>query len=183
MKTILWLKLRSAATVGVAALLGVGLAAVAWSAGSTNQSSNLVDQTVSTLIVPGASVGQVRAGMTSDEVAAALGKPEKIEGGRMAYGKRLGMDVLCSSKSGVTTVFCGDSMPQYPGVKLFKGRTKEGIGMGSTRADLIKGLGQPTSAKPWAFGQEMLEYKNLGLSFVLAEGKVFNILVDLRKRK
>ena len=75
-------------------------------------------------------------------------------------------------------------MPQYPGVKKFKGRTKEGIGMESTRAEIIKAYGQPTSSKTEeAYGNvlhEQLEYKPLGLMFTLESGKVFNIRVDFR---
>jgi hypothetical protein len=98
----------------------------------------------------------------------------------MVYDQKLGMSVS-GTKSGVIAIFCGDSMLRYPGVKKFKGRTKEGIGMESSRADIIKAFGQPTTAKPWNSGQEQLEYRNLGLTFTLESGKVINILVDFRK--
>jgi hypothetical protein len=60
-------------------------------------------------------------------------------------------------------------------------RSKEGIGIDSSRDDLIKAFGQPTSAKPWATDQEQLEYKPIGLTFVLQKGKIFHIIVNLRK--
>jgi hypothetical protein len=87
------------------------------------------------------------------------------------------------SKTGVLVIFCGDSMLKSPGVKKFKGRTKEGIGMESSRADVINAFGQPTTVKPWEPGQEQLEYKTLGLTFTLEAGKVMNILVDFRPAK
>jgi hypothetical protein len=68
-------------------------------------------------------------------------------------------------------------------VKTFKGHTKEGIGMESSRADVVRAFGQPTTAKPWNQGQEQLEYKDLGLTFTLESGKVMNILVDFRMAK
>ena len=71
-------------------------------------------------------------------------------------------------------------MLKYPGVKKFNGRTKEGIGMLSTRESVIKAFGPPTSAQPWGKNQEQLKYKALGLEITLEEGKVFNILVDFR---
>jgi len=102
----------------------------------------------------------------------------------MVYDQKLGMSVG-QSKAGALVVFCGSSMLKYPGVKKFKGRTKEGIGMESSREDVIKAFGQPTTAKPWDSnekftGHEQLEYKPLGLTFILQDGKVINIMVDFR---
>jgi len=55
--------------------------------------------------------------------------------------------------------------------------------MQSSRAEIIKAFGQPTSAKPGDADlyQEELLYQPLGLTFYLQSGKVFNILVDFRK--
>jgi RNA polymerase sigma factor (sigma-70 family) len=133
------------------------------------------------LIVPGASVGKVKAGMTEDEVAALLGPPDRVQGAVMSYDRQWGFSVVGNRQKIVGVVFCGDSEPDYPGVKIFKGRTKEGIGMESSRAEIIKAYGPPTAAKPWAPGQEQLEYRPLGLTFILGEGKVFNMSVDFRK--
>src|SRR5580698_3245767 len=60
------------------------------------------------LIVPWESVGQVRRGMTTNEVISVLGLPEKMQGKLMVYAKRLGITVA-PAKSGVAAVFCGDS--------------------------------------------------------------------------
>ena len=111
--------------------------------------------------------------------AAVLGKPEKWVGKMMVYDEKLGMSVG-QGKAGAMVVFCGSSMLRYPGVKAFKGRTKEGIGMESSRADVIKAFGQPTSIKPANAGQESLEYNPLGLTITLESGKVMHILVDFR---
>jgi hypothetical protein len=54
----------------------------------------------------------------------------------------------------------------------FAGRTKEGIGIGSSRADVIRGYGEPTVAKPGTSGYEFLRYSKLGLVFQLHDGKV-----------
>lgn len=135
-----------------------------------------------TLIVPLESVGQLHRGMASNEVIAILGQPEKIQGRIMVYNKAFGFAVA-AGKTGVAAVFCGDSSGDGPGIKSFKCRTKEGIGMESSRAEVITAFGQPTSAKPWDAGlhEEILIYESLGLTFTLKNGKVFNILVDFRK--
>ena len=183
MKTMTWLKIKYAAGVGVAALLAVGVVTMALSGGAASQDGHAVAQSPAMLIVPGASVGPVQKGMTTNEVEAVLGKPDNWQGKVMLYDENLGMSVV-QSRVGVVAVFCGDALPQYPGVKKFKGRTKEGIGMESTREEIIKAFGQPTTAKPWSANpqQEQLEYRPLGLVFLLEKGKVFNIVVDFRGR-
>ena len=176
MKMMIWMKMKLAMTVGAAVMTAV-VASTVLLAQTQNQTPNATanaknDETI--LITPGVSVGKVKAGMSEDEVVAALGKPDKMQGGSMSYDNQLGFSVICGQKTKmVGAVFCG-------GV-AFKGRTKEGIGIDSSRADLIKTFGQPTSAEPEAAGGEQLEYKPLGLTFHLQEGKVFHIIVDLRK--
>ncbi|HEX4265195.1 MAG TPA: sigma-70 family RNA polymerase sigma factor [Verrucomicrobiae bacterium] len=181
MKTMTWVKMKFAIGMTSAILLGGSGVIIVLSAESVKQGAQ-TGQQAPILIVPGARVGNVVKGMTTNEVEAVLGKPEKWQGKIMVYDQRLGMSVA-ANKRGVTAVFCGDSLLKYPGVKAFKGHTKEGIGMESSREDVIKAFGQPTTAKPWDAGvvmQEQLEYKDLGLTFTLESHKVINILVDFR---
>ena len=178
MKTMTWLKLKFAVSMCVGAMVAGGLATVALSAASANTNKNTT-QTDTFLIVPGESVGKVRKGMTTNEVETVLGKPERWQGKMMVYDNTLGMTVAQTTK-GVAVVFCGSSMLKYPGVKKFKGRTKEGIGMFSTRESVIKAFGPPSSSQIVNGNQEELKYKALGLQITLEEGKVFNILVDFR---
>lgn len=178
-KIMTWLKFRFAVGAGLTVLLVCGLATLAVSGSNTNAEGEAVSAEDSVLIVPGVSVGKVRKGMTTNEVEAVLGKPEKWQGKIMVYDKKFGMSVG-QSKAGAQVIFCGSSMLMYPGVKRFKGRTKEGVGMESSRSEVIAAFGQPTKAQPWNVGQEQLEYKNLGLTFTLESGKVINIEVDFR---
>lgn len=131
------------------------------------------------LIVPGVSVGKVKAGMTQQEVIAALGQPDRPQGNVLVYDKKFGFSVICARGGVVANVFCG-VYPRSPGLKVFEGRTKEGIGLDSTRADLVKAFGEPTSVKPWGAGQEQLRYNQLGLMFILEAGKVVQLTVDFR---
>lgn len=179
MQTMTWLKLKLAAGVGLAVLVAGGMTTIALSSDSAKTVAKAGQPQDPVLIVPGARVGKVRKGMTTNEVEVALGKPEKWQGRMMIYDRQLGMSVA-QGKAGALAIFCGDSMLKYPGVKKFKGRTKEGIGMESSREAVITAFGPPTTAKPWNAGQEQLEYKTLGLTFTLEAGKVINILVDFR---
>jgi len=107
---------------------------------------------------------------------ALLGQPDKGQGHVLIYDKNYGLSVVCGQKLGLQALFCG-----YPGDKKFQGRTKEGIGMGSSRDDVIKAFGHPTRDEPSELKHELLEYRNLGLNFLLYSGKVSNMIVDLRK--
>ena len=184
MKIMTWMKLKLAACVGIGLIVVVGASTIIL-AQIKNQNTSPVGSAAANetiVIVPMESVGKVRRGMTTNEVEAVLGKPERMQGKMMIYDKKFGMSVG-QTKLGVMVVFCGDSSGGGPGVKTFKGRTKEGIGTGSSREEVVKALGQPTSATPWEarLQQEQLQYKPLGLEFMLEKGKVFNILVDFRK--
>jgi len=65
----------------------------------------------------------------------------------------------------------------------FAGRTKEGIGMGASRADIIKAYGEPTAAKPIPPNSEVLRYESLGVRFQLEDGKVDLIVVTFKTAK
>jgi hypothetical protein len=74
--------------------------------------------------------------------------------------------VLCVDKDG-------------PFNKAFAGRTKDGIGIGSSRAEVVTAYGEPTATgsvegKP---GFEFLRYNPLGLFFEMEAGKVYSIAV------
>jgi RNA polymerase sigma factor (sigma-70 family) len=176
MEKMTWLKVKFVAMIGIGVIAFTTISAIvvqqteAYSANTTNLLATADD---SLLIVPHVSVGKVKIGMTEDEVIAAIGQPERKQGEVLIYDKQFGLSVICSRKKIVGDVFCG-------GGPDFKGHTKEGIGINSSRNELIKAFGQPTSVKPWDPGQEQLEYKELGLTFILQKEKVFHITVNLR---
>ena len=180
------MKVKRAATIGAGVMIAVAASMIMFAQTNREAADPFGGHDTAdgkTLIVPLESVGPLRRGMTTNEVVAILGQPEKMQGKLMVYDKTFGLAVAPAGKMGVAAVFCGDSSGDGPGVKAFKCRTKEGIGMESTRAEIIKAFGQPTSAKTWneELHQEELVYKPLGLTFTLQNGKVFNILVDFRK--
>ncbi|HEY6154143.1 MAG TPA: hypothetical protein VIW07_10420 [Candidatus Udaeobacter sp.] len=133
------------------------------------------------LIEPGRSVGKIRSGMTMEEVIAAVGEPDRRRTKTLEY-LRYGFAVSGSSDGRVLVVFCGGCSRGSPLIKMFAGRTKEGIGMESSRDQIISAFGPPTSSG-WEDGEEILRYKSLGLSFFLADSKVHHMTVDFRKRE
>lgn len=131
------------------------------------------------LIEPKMAVGKVKAGMTVDQVIAALGEPQRRTANSIEY-TRLGFAVMASPDNVVKVVLCGDVMGlNGPLVKVFTGRTKEGIGLNSTREQVEKAYGVPTSSERFPGGRESMKYENLGITFSLEGGKVHHMIVRL----
>jgi hypothetical protein len=116
----------------------------------------------SVTIEPGIAVGSVHSGMTMQQVIAKLGQPDQTNDSVLVYS-HLGLQVAPGNGEVVHRVTV-----EHP----FTGRSKEGIGIGSSRADVIKAYGEPTVAKPGTAGYEFLRYSKLGLVFQLHDGKV-----------
>jgi len=84
----------------------------------------------------------------------------------------------------VQVVMCGDVTGiNGPLVKAFTGRTKEGIGMNSSREEVIKAYGEPTSSEKFIGGIESLQYAPLGITFTLERGRVHHMIVRLRSQE
>jgi len=137
----------------------------------------------SLLIEPGRSVGQIKQGMTIEEVAATVGAPDRRSGSNLEY-LRFGFAVMASHDGVVSGVLGGAACDKAsPLVKMFAGRTKEGIGMESSRSQIISAYGPPTVSERLGKGEELLVFKDLGLAFILGDSKVHHITVDFRKRE
>jgi hypothetical protein len=141
--------------------------------------------------------------MTLQQVVAELGEPDRKEGSVLKY-LNLGLSVigkegvvhivLCVDPSaqdapGSPSTFSADermSKNKGPLAKAFAGRTKEGIGIGSSRADVIHAYGEPTATEAAGDGRpslEVLRYRPLGLYFRLRDGRVDTIGVIFQTRK
>jgi len=133
------------------------------------------------LIEPRVCVGKITAGMKLEDVIVALGEPDRRHPSNLEY-LRFGFSVAANKDGLVLMIQCGDPCDKTSAlIKMFAGRTKEGIGMGSTRKQVVSALGQPSRAEPWGPGGERLSYKDLGLYFNLADAKVHFIEVDFPK--
>ncbi len=128
-------------------------------------------------IEPKVAVGRIHAGMTTSEVIAALGEPQRKTGNTLEYTK-LGFAVIPGRDGHVQAVMCGDVTGiNGPLVKAFTGRTPEGIGMASTRGELVKAYGPPDDSQRFAGGTESLHYISRGITFTLEGGKVHHVIV------
>jgi hypothetical protein len=66
----------------------------------------------------------------------------------------------------------GDSVHIVGVSAPFTGRTKEGLGIGDSRATVIQVYGQPTDVMSLKPGYDVIKYKSLGLNFEFYEDKV-----------
>ena len=151
---------------------------------SSKHSPNSQSASETSIVVePRVRVGKVRAGMTIQQVVAELGEPDNKTGHILNY-VRSGFSVAPNREGTVVVVSCGDTLGTGTVlVKAFKGRTKEGIGMDSSRADVIRAYGEPTEIDRSYPGHEALKYQPLGLDFTLQNGKVHHMVVNLRPAK
>jgi hypothetical protein len=131
------------------------------------------------LIEPNVAVGKVRAGMSVQDVLNQLGEPQRRTANALEY-TRLGFAIMPGTDGTVHVVMCGDVTGiNGPLVKTFTGTTKEGMGMNSTREDLLKVYGEPTSRQKLLGGTESFRYDPLGITFTLEGGKVYHMIVRL----
>jgi len=134
----------------------------------------------SELIQPNVSVGKVHAGMTIKQVEAELGKPDYTTANALEYSKR-GFAVMPTGDGIVQVVMCGDVTGNNgPLVKRFHAKTKEDIGLESTRDDLIKAYGEPSNDEKFPGNRESMRYDPLGITFSLESGKVHHMIVRLK---
>jgi len=114
----------------------------------------------STIVLPqDISIDSLHSGMTVQEVIAALGQPSHTDATGLEFSS-VGL-FICPGTGEVTLV------------PPSTGRTKEGIGMGSSRADVIRAYGEPSSDKVAAKSAvEWLGYSPSHMSFQLRDGKV-----------
>ena len=107
---------------------------------------------------PSISIGSLHSGMTIQEVIAELGQPTRTNVAGLEFS---GSGFLFCPAIGEVTLF-----------PPFAGRTKEGIGMGASRADVISAYGQPSVAKITKTGFELLRYDSIGMKFQIHDGSV-----------
>jgi len=128
------------------------------------------------LIQPGIGIGLIKLDMTSEELINAMGKPVYKYGKLFSY-ILLGMDVILGKDRRVEHISAGDSWCSDLLKDVFKGMTDKGVGMKSTKREIITAYGEPASYSDDS-GVEMLYYKNLGMTFHLRNGKVTNVYLS-----
>ena len=114
------------------------------------------------LVVPGRSVGPVALGMTMDNVKALWGSPTKVErdANSQWYTWRDSppRSVAVEMQSNMVVMISIAHDPRY--------RTRDGLGDGDSVDRIQRLLGRPSHVRPLP-GFSMLEYKSLGVAFVI----------------
>lgn len=162
---------------------GAALAALLAAAGCSQAPEPTVSATAGTnatiLIEPNVAVGAIRAGMTVQQVVRALGEPARRTANALEYPAQ-GLAVMPGPDGLIKVVMCGDVTGlNGPFVAAFTGRTKEGIGMKSTRAEITKAYGDPEKSEKMRLGLESLTYSPLGITFTLENDRVHHMIVRL----
>lgn len=143
---------------------------------------SLLSKTNSDLLVtPLVGIGPVRFGMTKQEVIEKFGEPEYTEYGGlgMAYLSK-GFSVVLQPKIGLWQISCFTKTTMLPNLRSkvndFKGKTKEGIGVGDTEAQIIEVYGIPDT-KTANGHQTQLTYEKLKLIFLLLSDRLIQFSI------
>jgi hypothetical protein len=126
-------------------------------------------------IVPGVGVGKVKFGMSRDEIVAVLGEPDSTLHGAYLNYASLGLQVILvgrePDKLGMIIANPDDagSLNRHD----FRGKTAEGIGIGSSQPDLAEAYGMPPS-----FRDRVATYEKLGISFSFTNEKISQITME-----
>lgn len=136
----------------------------------------------------GVGFGTVKFGMIEDEVIKLLGKPERIEkNGKnktMLLYLSQGIGIYVFKEGGVQSFTFTTQKISTSALKIndFKGTTKEGIGIGSSEAQIIAAYGKPTE-NSFQSDKKTICYKTLGIDFIMLSDKVaqFTITIPVRK--
>ncbi|HEX3857027.1 MAG TPA: hypothetical protein VHY30_07010, partial [Verrucomicrobiae bacterium] len=141
------------------------VAAAFFAGGCSKQSAHGSWSSSESIVVePGVAIGSVHSGMTIQQVMAELGQPDQtvVSASPEING------ALDYTNIGLSVIPGGDGVVRNVGVRPpFAGHTKEGIGMGASRADIIKAYGEPTATKLIQPDSEVLRYDSLGVRFQL----------------
>lgn len=131
-----------------------------------------VDATAAWLIVPGRSVGPIHIGMSLMELESQVGPAEETGMGAAWEYLSSGYAVLIDTETHVVTaILAGGGNEEVRLDKRFHARTAEGIGMGSTRPQLLEAFGEP-SRERLQDESLSLEYHHLGIWLTLNHGEV-----------
>ena len=133
----------------------------------------------SIIIEPGTSIGSVRSGMTMQQVQGLLGEPNRTMKGILEY-QNLGLIVLPAEGGLVGNVMCVDNNGHEP-IKPFAGHTKEGIGIGSSRVQVISAYGEPPTIERGRNYESLIYYQTRGMNFVIKNDKVSEMTVFLSR--
>ena len=133
-------------------------------------------------VIPGVGMGPARFGMTKDEIVRVLGEPDVVggEGSSLEYLSR-GFTLYMSPVRGWISVLCHGPQSSAAEVREFAGKTKEGIGLGSSLKDLEAVFGKPDEIETppnASSATKSVRYSKLGLDFTLFSDRVVQFMMS-----
>ena len=137
-----------------------------------------------TLVIElGEGVGPIKFGMQKEEIVKFLGKPDKTNEKEQVlnYVESKGISLFVTSDKGVTTIDCWSENYPLGKAKNFNGKTKEGVGMNTRRAEITAAYGQPdkiSSNGPLT----TLHYVKLNAQFSLVDDKLVNLKMSVPRK-
>jgi outer membrane lipoprotein-sorting protein len=148
------------------------------------------------LLTVGEGIGPVEFGMSREQVLELLGEPEEKKEPRQHvregappweteswYYNSQGFAIIFSSLSepgGLHTITC---RPANFVSRGFQGRTKEGIGLGSSPEDVRRAYGDPPQEQPFKGGLGAYRYYDKGLSVGFVDGVVYQLQIFRPRKK
>ena len=140
------------------------------------------------IIEPLVGIGSVQFGMSKSEIIEHFGQPDKVmaEGTKLNYVSSQGLGFTVDSELGLQKIQCwSENWPtELPfAVTTFTGRTKEGIGIGSTREQIVSIYGQPdrTGTDAYKGVIEGLDYDKLRIKFSFWQDKLISMTLEAPK--
>jgi outer membrane lipoprotein-sorting protein len=128
-------------------------------------------------VVPGVGLGPAKFGMSNEEIIKLLGKADSEEKGSLQYPSR-GYACMVSPKRGLVAIsFFSQRMCAFK-VRDFAGKTKQGVGIGSSLKDLEKAFAKPTAVEANGPETNYVRFTELGLDFTLFNDKVVGFLMQ-----
>jgi outer membrane lipoprotein-sorting protein len=131
-------------------------------------------------------IGPARFGMTKEEVIRVLGQPDAIpaesRGTILQYFSR-GFSLTFAPKRGLFWIQCWTQKAIIARVRDFKGKTREGIGMGSSAKDIERAYGKPDERETNGPATVYLRYRKLGLDFTLFSDKLVEFVAEAQPKK
>lgn len=125
----------------------------------------------------GVGMGSVRFGDDRETVVKALGEPDRTQtlgqSKSLEYDSR-GFGLLVGEELGLVTITCRSQFGVAVRIRDFAGRTKQGVRIGSTEAEVRKAYGEPSSVDDDSpeGGMRTLYYDGKAAWFSLWKGKV-----------
>lgn len=125
-------------------------------------------------IEPGVGFGGLRVGMTAEELEAAIGPAEAGAPGAWEYPSCGFVVIFGQHDPGVSMFLAGHGLAGGRRMaERFTARTADGLGIGSTREDVVALLGEPPPNRD----PELLGYPSQGIAWILRDGRVAHVTI------